>query len=203
MFLPAFIQLIPLVGQINLHVLTNAVFHKDGFVILMMTAVTALMNKDALQVRTLQSTWLLSIMCGSYLYIIIIILFTLFSFLYYFQNSQLIFWPQLVSQTFVLIVDIQEIWCMLLLAWFVSINLTGCYSFPQICLCKNTCSRKKTSNSKGCLCKNANFKCCENCKCRTKKGSCLENQRSPPFSMALKMANFTAYACITFLVRCC
>lgn len=41
-----------LVGQISSLAITNAVFHKDGCVILMMTAVMALMNRDAPQVGT-------------------------------------------------------------------------------------------------------------------------------------------------------
>lgn len=41
-----------LVGQISSLVITNAVFHEDGFVILMMTVVMAQMNEDAPQVGT-------------------------------------------------------------------------------------------------------------------------------------------------------
>lgn len=48
-----FVQLILLVGQINLPVLTGAVYHNDGFVILTMTVVMALTSKDAPQVGTL------------------------------------------------------------------------------------------------------------------------------------------------------
>lgn len=46
------------------------------------------------------------------------------------------------------------------------------FYFSQICSCKNTCCRKKTSKSEGCPCKNANLSCCENCKCGTKKAAC-------------------------------
>lgn len=42
----------PLAGQINSLAITGAVFHKDGCVILTMTVVITLMNKDAPQVGT-------------------------------------------------------------------------------------------------------------------------------------------------------
>ena len=43
----------------------------------------------------------------------------------------------------------------------------------EICSCKNhTQSKKKSYKGEGCPCKNANLKCCENCKCGTKKGVC-------------------------------
>ena len=46
------------------------------------------------------------------------------------------------------------------------------FDLLQTCSCKNTCSRKKTSKSQGCPCKNADLGCCDNCKCGTKKGAC-------------------------------
>lgn len=55
--------------------------------------------------------------------------------------------------------------------WFET-TYNNVFCLSQVCSCKNTCSRKKTSKSEGCPCKNANLSCCDNCKCGTKKASC-------------------------------
>ena len=40
--------------------------------------------------------------------------------------------------------------------------------YLQVCSCKTKCSRKKTTRSAGCLCRNADKKCSKRCGCGKK-----------------------------------
>lgn len=75
-----------------------------------------------------------------------------------------------------------NVWHQKSFSWKSSISNSKYFLLSQTCSSKNSCSRKKTSKTPGCPCKNASLKCSSSCTCGTKRVEVVLNRNPSAFS---------------------